>query len=216
MQAIGQLLSLNAGEARPVGLRHELTGIDKRPVRGSRRVFAPGAEGGGSGLEGDTIMDTRHHGGADQALYAYAREDLDWWESELGRRLRPGCFGENLTTAGIDVTNAHIGDRWHIGDDAVVMVRVPRIPCGTFAAWQQEAHWVRRFTDRGAPGAYLKVLVSGSIKAGDVIRVEPRDGPGVTLGFVFRALTRQPELLPALADVEDLPDRVRATAAAAT
>jgi MOSC domain-containing protein YiiM len=214
VQAIGQLLSLNVGLARPVGVRHELTGIDKRPVSGARRVFAPGPEGGGSGLEGDIIVDTRHHGGDDQALYAYARDDLDWWETELGRRLSPGCFGENLTTTGIDVTNAHIGDRWHIGEMAVVMVRVPRIPCGTFAAWQHEAHWVNRFTDRGAPGAYLKVLVPGPIQAGDLIRVEPRDGPGVTLEFVFRALTRQPELLPALAEIEDLPDDLRASAAA--
>jgi MOSC domain-containing protein YiiM len=133
----------------------------------------------------------------------------------LGRPLPSGAFGENLTTEGIDVTGAYIGDRWYIGPTAVVMVRVPRIPCGTFAAWQGEAHWVHRFTERGAPGAYLKVLASGPIQAGDAIRVERRHEAGVTLGFVFRALTTEPDLLPELAEVEDLPDGRRASAVAA-
>ena len=75
-------------------------------------VRAPGPMHGGlgSGLVGDTIGNQKLHGGDDQAVYAYAREDLDAWEIQLQRTLNNGMFGENLTTSGIDVTGARIGN----------------------------------------------------------------------------------------------------------
>jgi hypothetical protein len=42
---------------------------------------------------GDTVLDRKYHGGRDQALYAYAAEDLAAWARELGRELHPGQFG---------------------------------------------------------------------------------------------------------------------------
>src|SRR5215831_5326174 len=108
------LVSVNVGAARnsaPSDMG--VTGIDKRPVNGPVDVRDPGPKGGGgSGLVGDAVCDVRHHGGHDQAVYAYAREDLDWWQSELGRELRGGVFGENLTTSGVDVSGALVGERW--------------------------------------------------------------------------------------------------------
>lgn len=99
-----RLLSVNLGRPRAVPYTDQaegVTGIDKRPVEGPVRVAAPGPKGvGGSGLAGDAVCELRHHGGNDQAVYAFAREDLDEWERELGRSLANGCFGENLTTAG--------------------------------------------------------------------------------------------------------------------
>ena len=67
------------------------------------------------GLDGDEVSDTRHHGGVDQAVYAFAREDLDAWAERLGRDVRDGQFGENLTTEGIDVNEAEVGERWRVG-----------------------------------------------------------------------------------------------------
>lgn len=153
------------------------TAIDKRPVDG--RVYVAGL-----GLQGDAQLDTRHHGGPLQAVYAYADEDLDWWREHLQRELPPGSFGENLTTAGIDVTHARIGEQWRIGtgDDAVVVeVTSPRIPCRTFANFMAEPQWVRRFTRHGAPGAYLAVRQTGYVRAGDPIEVvaRPTDGPRI-------------------------------------
>lgn len=111
-------------------------GIDKRPVSVPVLVTAPGPMGDGSvGLAGDRVYDVDHHGGTDQAVYAYAREDLDSWESILGRPLVNGSFGENLTTAGIDVNEALIGERWKVGDEVVLEVTRPRIPCSTFQGW---------------------------------------------------------------------------------
>jgi MOSC domain-containing protein YiiM len=160
------------------------TAIDKRGVAGRVRV-RPAVEGA-VGLDGDAVVDVRHHGGPDQAVYAYAVEDLRWWAQELGRDLTPGLFGENLTTEGLDVTGSVIGERWRVGDSGLVLeVTSPRIPCATFQGRMGEPHWVKRFTGHGAPGAYLRVVHRGDAGAGDVIEVVHRPDHGVTIGDVF-------------------------------
>ncbi|MDB1087193.1 MOSC domain-containing protein [Streptomyces sp. ACA25] len=173
------------------------TGIDKRPAAGPVRVAAPGPKGtADSGLEGDFIGDKVHHGGDDQAVYAFAREDLDRWAEVLGRELPAGAFGENLTTAGVDVNDARIGERWRIGPDLVIEATSPRIPCRTFAGWLGERGWVRRFTQDAAPGAYFRVLTPGRIAAGDALEVVHRPDHEVSVAFFFRAVTTAPELRP--------------------
>ncbi|BFO14604.1 hypothetical protein SHKM778_09920 [Streptomyces sp. KM77-8] len=112
------------------------------------------------------MCETRHHGGDDQAVYAMAREDLDAWERTLGRPLTNGVFGENLTTEGIDVSGALIGEHWAVGPEVVLEVTSGRIPCRTFQGHLGERGWVKRFTERGAPGAYFRVVRPGEIRAG--------------------------------------------------
>ena len=162
----------------------DLTAIDKRPVEGRVAVSVP--DDAEVGLTGDQIYNRKHHGGPDQAIYAYAAEDRAWWAAELGREIAAGAFGENLTTAGLDVTGAVIGERWQIGDDGVLLeVTAPRIPCSTFQGWMGEPQWVKRFTAHGAPGAYLRILSPGTIGAGDRVDVVERPAHGVTIGDVF-------------------------------
>jgi MOSC domain-containing protein YiiM len=207
-----KLLSVNVGKAhanahKDVGI----TGIDKRPSDQRVEVRAPGPKVGGlgSGLVGDFIGDRKNHGGDDQAVYAYAREDLDAWETDLGRTLRNGSFGENLTTTGLDVTGARIGERWQVGTDVLLEVCVPRIPCSTFVGWLGERGWIKTFTKRAVPGAYLRVLSPGHIESGDEVTVAERPAHDVTIGVVFRALTLEADLLPRLVDVAALPEDVR-------
>jgi MOSC domain-containing protein YiiM len=165
---VAHLISVNAGAAAPT--EHSdvgLTAIGKRPVDGAVAIAAPGPRGTGpTGVEGDRVCDTRHHGGPDQAVYAYAREDLDRWAAELGRELPGGVFGENLTTLGLEVTGARIGERWLVGAETLLEVAAPRIPCRTFAGWMDEAGWIKRFTERALPGAYLRVVRPGRVRAG--------------------------------------------------
>ncbi|GAA2414645.1 MOSC domain-containing protein [Streptomyces viridochromogenes] len=191
-------MNLGRSEAVPYTDHPEgVTGIDKRPVEGPVRVTAPGPKGvGGSGLAGDAVCSRQHHGGDDQAVYAVAREDLDAWERELGRPLRNGVFGENLTTSGLDVSGALIGERWRVGPGLLLEVTSGRIPCRTFQGHLGERQWVRRFTAQAAPGAYLRVIEPGEIRAGDAIEVVRRPDHEVTVAFQFRAVTTERSLLP--------------------
>ncbi|MFI0923041.1 MOSC domain-containing protein [Streptomyces sp. NPDC021012] len=197
------LLSVNVGRARAVEYTDAasgMTGIDKRPVEGPVRIEAPGAPGvGASGVAGDTVCDLRFHGGDDRAAYAFAREDMDLWERELGRELANGSFGENLTTLGLDVNGALIGERWRIGGEVVLEVTGGRIPCRTFAGFVEEKGWVKRFTQSEAgPGALLRVIVPGEVRAGDPITVLHRPDHDITVARLHRAATTERDQLPAM------------------
>jgi MOSC domain-containing protein YiiM len=180
------------------------TGIGKQPTDEPVEVRAPGSRitGLGSGLVGDFIGDRKHHGGDDQAVYAFQREDLDEWERRLGRELPNGFFGENLTTIGLDVNDARIGERWRVGEEVVLQVTAPRIPCSTFRGWMGKKGWAKIFTAAGRPGAYLRVIAPGAIRAGNSIEVIDRPDHDVTVNFMFRATTTERELLPRLLAAE--------------
>jgi MOSC domain-containing protein YiiM len=187
------------------------TSIDKVSVVGPVEVHR-------LGVTGDQVSDTRHHGGPDQAVYAFAREELDWWAERLGDELRDGEFGENLTTSGLDVDGAEVGERWRIGTVLLEVASV-RTPCNDFKVWMgrgghDNTAWVRRFAERARPGAYLRVLQPGVLAAGDPIEVVHRPGHGVTASYMFRALTREPALLPRLLDVDGLVEEARMKALA--
>lgn len=213
-----KLLTVNVGRPAPSGHTDAVggTGIDKRPVDGPVAVTAPGPKGtGGSGLAGDAVVDLRHHGGDDQAVYAYSREDLDDWERELGRELANGSFGENLTTAGVEVTGALIGERWRVGPRLLLEVSCPRIPCRTFQGWLGEHGWLKRFTQAAMPGAYLRVIEPGEIRAGDAVELVHRPAHEVSIQLMFQALTLRRELLPRLLEAGGaLPEEARRRAVA--
>jgi MOSC domain-containing protein YiiM len=204
------LLSVNVGGPRDrewAGIGR--TSIEKHPVTGpvAARTL---------GLDGDQVSDTKHHGGVDQAVYAFAREDLDRWVERLGLPIRDGQFGENLTTRGIDVNEAELGERWLVGSAELEVASV-RIPCNDFKCWMalagyDAAGWVRRFAADGRPGPYLRVLREGVVRAGDEIRVVHRPGHGVTVSTMFAALTTRRHLLPELLRVDGLVAEARETA----
>ena len=199
---MAQVISVNVGKVREAtwaGIGR--TAMDKQPV--SRVVQV-----GRLGLDGDQVGDTKFHGGIDQAVYAFAREDLDWWEGELGREIRDGQFAENLTTRGIDVNESEVGERWLVGS-TLFEVAMVRIPCNDFKNWQRlngydERAWVKRFAQQARPGPYLRVLVPGELTAGDELRVVHQPGHGVTISTMFRALTVERSLLPELFRIDNL------------
>ncbi|MGQ1795602.1 MOSC domain-containing protein [Kocuria oceani] len=204
--------SVNVGRAEENPARSALpTGIRKRPVAGPVAIREPGPRRGGlgSGVAGDFIGNSTHHGGTDQAVYAFAREELDFWAHELGRELPDGSFGENLTLAGFDVDDARLGDVWRIGD-VLLQVTDARIPCGTFRGVMEVRGWLRRFTERGRSGAYLKVLSPGAVRAGQAVDLVRRAEHGVGVTDAFRAQTTERERLPELLQAgEDLCEQLR-------
>jgi len=192
-----RVISVNRGREADllIGGRPARSAIDKRPASGPVEV-------GPLGLGGDTVADKVNHGGPEQAVYAYAREDLDFWTEQLARELPDGMFGENLTTAGIDVSAAVIGEKWSVGT-AVLQITGPRIPCETFKAWLgEEPRWVKRFAAAGRPGAYLRVLTSGSLAAGDGLVVLGRPEVAVTVAESMQAYYGDRELMGRLLEVE--------------
>ena len=178
-----KLLSVNVGQPRENPWKAiKLTGIDKRPVDGPVMVTPPRAKGMGMvGLAGDRVYDVREHGGPDQAVYAYAREDLDFWAAELDRPLPNGVFGENLTTEGLDCNGALIGERWRIGPAVVLEASGPRIPCGTFQGWLAQAGWIKRFALAGRDKSRRRQCsdLDGRRRSGPERQAAPRsDGSG--------------------------------------
>lgn len=202
LPALGRLASVNAALAltHAAWIDGSPTGIDKRPLAGRVEVRD-------NHVVGDHVVDGSH-GGRDQAVYSYAREDAAWWANELQREVTPGAFGENLSTAGVDVTGAVIGERWAIGS-AVLEVSGPRIPCRTFAGFWDVPDLIKRFTVEGRSGAYLRILTEGEVGAGDEIRVVHRPAHGVSIGEVFRALTGDRALAPRLLTAPELPTKHR-------
>jgi MOSC domain-containing protein YiiM len=203
---MARLDSVNLGHRRPNPHKDTgWTGIGKQPTLGPVEVRAPGTKttGLGSGLVGDFIGDGKHHGGDEQAVYAFQREDLDAWERQLGRELPNGFFGENLTTVGLEVNEARLGERWRVGSEIVLQVTSPRIPCSTFRGWMGQKGWAKIFTAAGRPGAYLSVIAPGTITAGDSIEVVHRPNHDVTIAMAFRATTTERALLPRLLEAGD-------------
>jgi MOSC domain-containing protein YiiM len=180
---------VNTGRGRPATWAGRIgrTAIDKRPCDGPVTI-------GRLGAGNDVQMDKEHHGGPFQAVYAYAREDLDWWTEQLGRELGNGVFGENITTAGLDVSGALMGETWRLGT-AVVQIASVRVPCGTFAGWMGERHWVKRFAAADRPGAYLRVLEEGVAGQGDPIEVLSRPPDSVTVAEALRAYYGDADLM---------------------
>ena len=180
----GKVLSVNVGAVREVeyGGRLAKSGIWKSSVTG--RIAARGVN-----LAGDDQADRKAHGGPDKAVYAYAIEDSRWWERELGRSLAYGEFGENLTTEGIDVNNALVGERWAIGT-TVLEVSEPRIPCWRLGVRMNDKLFPRRFTAALRPGSYLRIVVVGDVGAGDEIRIIEKPDHDLTVRDVFRIFSR--------------------------
>ena len=186
-----QLISVNVGQPRLLGAgrRTISTAIWKSPVQGSVRVR-------GINLDGDLQADRSVHGGPDKAVYAYALEETRIWETELGRDLDVPAFGENLTTSGVDVSGAVVGELWRVGS-TLLEVAQPRLPCFKLALRMNDPTFIRRFAGASRPGAYLRIIEEGELAAGDT----------VTVRMVSDALLRDASLIPRVLKAEQLPGR---------
>jgi MOSC domain-containing protein YiiM len=199
---MARVLSVNVGRPKQIGVRRgrpQMSAIGKAPVSGRVRVE-------GVNLAGDDQADRRVHGGPDKAVYAYATEDTAWWTAQLERGdLPPGIFGENLTTEGIDVTNALIGERWRIGTVELEVCQ-PRFPCFKLGLRFGDPLMVKRFAQAGRPGAYLRIVTEGELQAGDEVDITHRPSHGVTIAQVSRAVLHDDSELEAAARAPELPD----------
>jgi MOSC domain-containing protein YiiM len=190
--------SVNIGAIRevPYLARTETTGIFKEPTTATVAVTE---EAFGDDQQADLVA----HGGPHRVAYAYASEDLAWWASELDREVGPGSIGENLTTTGLDVTNAVIGEQWRIGSTTFQVCGL-RTPCHKLGIRMGMPHFSTRFADAGRPGAYLRVIEPGSVTAGDSIVVVDTPSHGVTMALLADAYHRDPSLIARVLEAPEL------------
>jgi MOSC domain-containing protein YiiM len=195
---VPRLISVNVGRPKIVdtGNREVSTAIWKRPVEGRVQVR-------GVNLAGDEQADLTVHGGPDKAVYAYALEETGKWEAELGRELGVGAFGENLTTTGVDVSGAVIGELWRVGTTLLEVVQ-PRFPCFKLGLRMEDPGFVRRFAHGSRPGAYLRIVEEGELGRGDEVSVEARPDHGVTSRLVYDAVLVDRSLVPRALQAPDL------------
>lgn len=195
----GKVLSINIAQeskAQSWTDSGNRTGIHKIGVEGLIQF-------GNDGLVGDNVVDRVNHGGYHKAVYAYAREDAEWWEKKIGREIEAGQFGENVTTAGIDVTGAVIGERWQIGD-LLLEVSEPRIPCRIFSGFWERPTLIKEFTAANRPGAYLRIIDEAMIERGATIEVVHRPTHGITIGDIFAAKSGERAKISEIAQVKEL------------
>jgi MOSC domain-containing protein YiiM len=172
------------------------TGIDKKSVEGL-------VDFSNDRVAGDHVSDTTNHGGYDKAIYSYAREDAIWWESIIGKEIAYGQFGENLTTQGVDITGAIIGERWRIGE-VLLEVSEPRIPCRIFAGFWDRPTLIKEFTEANRPGTYLRILEEGMFERKSHIDVIYQPDHGITVGDLFAARSGTREKIAEIANVQEL------------
>jgi MOSC domain-containing protein YiiM len=177
-----------------------MSAIFKEPVEGRVRVE-------GVNLAGDDQADRTVHGGPEKAVYAYAREDIDWWENIHGD-LPNGCFGENLTTLGIDVSGAIIGERWRVGT-VVLEICQPRLPCSKLGIRFADLRMVKAFAKASRPGGYLRIIEEGELGVGDEVTILSRPDHGITLAMCSDAALKDPSLAPKVLQAPQLSYELR-------
>lgn len=193
-----KVLSVNVGKPKHFDYkgRQAKSAIWKSPVTG--RIIARGIN-----LDGDDQADREAHGGFDKAVYAYAREDAEWWEQQIGRSIDHGEFGENLTTEGIEVNDALIGERWQIGS-VLLEVSEPRIPCWRLGVRMQDKSFPKKFTQALRPGPYFRIIQEGELGTGDTINIIEKPKHDLTLRDVFRIYTKDHSEAERILNVEQM------------
>ena len=175
------------------------TGIDKEPVSGPVELKD-------NCVAGDLVIDRKAHGGYDKAVYAYSIEDAKWWEGVIGRELRNGSFGENLTVQGIELNSSLIGERWSVGS-CILEVSEPRIPCRVFAGFWDRPTLIKEFTDARRSGTYLRIIEEGKVSAGDEIKVISKPDHEISVLDIFEAKAGNRDKIQEIIKVRELSEK---------
>jgi MOSC domain-containing protein YiiM len=144
---------------------------------GVPKAAVPAARITEDGVEGDAQRNTEIHGGPERAVCLFSMERIRDLQAE-GHAVVPGALGENVTIEGIDWDTVLPKSRILLGEDVALEVTRYTSPCinvkssfhgGDFSRISQKRHagWSR---------VYARVLVPGTVRAGDAVRVLP---PGV-------------------------------------
>jgi MOSC domain-containing protein YiiM len=176
-----QIISVNVGLPQTVVHQGKevSTSIFKAPVSEPTMVRR-------TNLDGDRQADLRVHGGPEKAVYAYPHQHYAGWKKDFPQFDFPlGAFGENLTVAGLNESETHIGDRFRAGE-CELQVTQPRLPCFKLGIRFGDPKMVKYFLERRQPGVYFSVTKEGLIKAGDDLTLLQRSNSQLTVVDIVR------------------------------
>ncbi|CAM1351586.1 MOSC domain-containing protein [Tenacibaculum crassostreae] len=175
-----KIVSVNLGERKEIDWKGKkvTTGIFKYSV--DIPIFLDEEE-----VRGDAICNREHHGGIDQAVYAYSVKHYDYFK-ELYPDLNweMGMFGENLTLSDLEETAIHVGDTFKVGD-VILEVTKSRQPCMKLGVRFNDMSIVKQFWNTTMCGVYFKVLQTGFVKKDDVFELLKSDKTKPTIAEIY-------------------------------
>ena len=113
----------------------------------------------GLGLVGDS------HAGTEKEVSLLALESIQKLCQETGISARSGCFAENITTEGIDLTFLPIGSHLQIGEAKLIVIQIGKDPS------QSHTYNYQGYSILPKEGVFCKVTKSGEIKIDDTIKL---------------------------------------------
>lgn len=196
-----QVVSTNIGKKQQITWRGQklYTGIYKYPVNESILL-------GVTDVYHDDVMDRRYHGGNDKACYLYSEDHYAYW-----RNLYPnldwhyGMFGENLTVAGLNEADIHIGAIYKLGT-ALVQITQPRQPCYKLGIRLENPKAVKQFVRAELPGAYIRVLKPGAVKTGDTMVLVEEKPENFSLKTIFHLIYQAKDNLESIKKAITMPE----------
>lgn len=178
-----KVISTNIGKPTTIHWngKEEETGIFKYPT--IEALFL-----GKTDVLKDTVIDRKHHAGINKACYIFSADQYPYW-----KKMYPkldwdwGMFGENLTVKDLNEANLRIGDIYKIGS-ALVQVSQPREPCYKLGVRFGTQEILRQFIDYGHSGTYVRILVEGLVKKGDVLELMEQSKNTLTIKQFYELL----------------------------
>jgi MOSC domain-containing protein YiiM len=175
-----KVLSVNRGEARTVTWRGKKvkTGIFKYPVGDA--IFL-----GTEDVVDDSVVDRKHHGGIDMAVFTYSANHYSYWKAQFPKSdWSLGMFGENLTIEGLDEASIHIGSIYQVGE-AQIQVCQPRQPCFKLGVRFGTQAVLKTYINSSFSGVYFRVLKPGLVNVGDELKLLSAEPKSPTIAAVF-------------------------------
>ena len=177
-----KVVSVNIGDKKNINYKGKIveTGIFKKPVNHS--IFL-----GEENVKNDAVIDRKHHGGIDQAVYAYSENHYAYWK-ELYPNLawNFGMFGENLTVSNLEETKIQVGNTYKLGQ-TILEVTKSRTPCMKLGLVFGTQKILKQFWNSTKSGIYFKVLQTGNVTVNDELILIAQSKNSPTIAEVHEA-----------------------------
>ena len=173
------LREVRVGKTARLGNSDIMSGIAKSPCAGALHIAF-------ERIADDEYGAPHLHGGVEQVILHYPEEHYAFWRDEFpqsAERFCAGGFGENFVASGLNESTMCIGDVVAVGD-ARLQVSMPRQPCFRLNYRFDQPKMAQRVQQTRRTGWYYRVLKSGHVKAGDILRVVQRPHPDWTISRI--------------------------------